>query len=104
MVKIKEFYITFIDTDKRDPNAYVEDTRKIAVENILSSIHYNLGTDFKTAGKLTTFSLWLVRNVPGESDGDLENEVGPNYRYGHFFKLDGSGEGYDEKMFCPKSK
>ena len=82
----------------------MEDTRKIAVENTLSSIHYSLGLSFITAGKLTTFSLWLVRNVPCEGDGDLESLAEPQYRYGHFFKLDSSGEGYDEKMFCPKSK
>lgn len=55
------------------------------------------------AGKLTTHSLWLVRNVPGEGDDDLQSEADPHYRYGHFFKLDAAGEGYDEKMFCPKA-
>ena len=58
---------------------------------------------YKTAGNLTTYSLWLIRNIPGEGDDDVESEADPLYRYGHFFKLDGAGEGYDEKMFCPKA-
>ena len=58
---------------------------------------------YKIAGSLSTFSLWLIRNIPGEGDNDIESEADPIYRYGHFFKLDGAGEGYDEKMFCPKA-
>ena len=44
-----------------------------------------------------------MRNIPGEGDDDIESEADPIYRYGHFFKLDIAGEGYDEKMFCPKA-
>ena len=103
MPKHKQFFITFSDALKRDPNAYVEDTGKIEVEINLSSIHYNLGLKYKTAGKITTDSLWLVRNLAGEGDDDDESEKDPIYRYGHYFKLDSVGEGYDEKMFCQKA-
>ena len=53
MGKCKEFFIVFMDTEKRDPNAYVEGTRKTEVENLLRSIHYNLLLKNGTAGNLT---------------------------------------------------
>lgn len=102
MVRHKQFFIIFRDKEKRDLNAYEGDTGKLAIENILSSIHYNLGLEHKIAGKLTTFSLWLIRNIPGEGDDDIDSDAGPIFRYGHFFKLDSDGEGYDERMFCRK--
>ena len=91
MVKYQAFFLTFRDTQKREPNTYFEDSGKIEVENILSSIHYNLGLQFKIAGKLTTHSLWLIRNIPGEGDDDVDSDAGPIYRYGHYFKLDSAG-------------
>ena len=71
MPKYKEFFIVFRDTETRDPNTLNEETKKIEIENILSSIHYNLGLKYKIAGTLSTFSLWLIRNIPGEGDNNV---------------------------------
>ena len=103
MGKSKQFFIIFRDTWKRDLNAFFEETKLTEVDNILGSIHYNLSTKYKHAGNLTIYSHWLVRNIPGEGDDDDESEADPIYRYGHYFKLDAAGEGYDDKMFCPKA-
>ena len=91
MPKHNQFFITFRDSQKRDPNSYVEDSGKIGIEIILNSIHYNLGLKFMIAGRLATDNLWLVRNIPGEGDDDVESEADPIYRYGHYFKLDSAG-------------